>query len=75
MVPPENYNTLIMQECTDLPMITQHINNTFILNIKIHIYIHNNSTNTHKTHKHIRNIFYLLAIIAVINFIKKKENK
>ena len=38
MTPPENYNTLIMQECTDLSMITQHINNTFILNIKIHIY-------------------------------------
>ena len=33
MTPPENYNILIIQEYTDLSMITQHI-----LNIKIHIY-------------------------------------
>ena len=38
MTLPENYNILIIQEYTDLSMITQHINNTFILNIKIHIY-------------------------------------
>ena len=38
MTLPENHNTLIMQEYTDYTMITQHITNTFILNVKIHIY-------------------------------------
>ena len=46
---PESYNTLIIEECTDLSMITQHINNTYILTANAQ-YIQNNSTNArHKT--------------------------
>ena len=63
----ENYNTLIIQECTGLSMITQHINNTYILTTNTHTY-NNNSANT--THKHIHT--YLLVAIVVIDFIKNK---
>ena len=38
MTLPENYDILIIQEYTDLSMITQYISNTFILNIRIHIH-------------------------------------
>ena len=49
MTLPENYNTLIIQECTDLSKITQHINNTYILTANTHTYaitqqIHNTNT-------------------------------
>ena len=72
MTLPENYNILIMQEYTDLSVITQHINSTFIPNIKIHIYTQQLNKYTTQTHKHIHNVFYLLAVIAVLNFIKNK---
>ena len=60
-----------MQECADLSMITQYINNTYILTTNTQ-HIRNNSTNTQ--HKHINihiMFFYLLAVIVVINFIKE----
>ena len=72
MTLPENYNSLIIQECTDLSMITQHINNTYILNNK-YTYIHNNSTNTQ--HKYINTyimFFYLLAVIVEQILVRNK---
>ena len=71
MTLPENYNILIIQEYTDLSMITQHMNTTFILNIKMHIYTQQLNKYTTQTLKHIH-VFYLLAVIVVLNFIKKK---
>ena len=61
---PENNNSLIIQESTDLSIITQLINSTYILNSK-YTYIQNNSTNTQ--HKYINTyiiFFYLLAVIV-----------
>ena len=68
---PESYNILIIQECTDLSMITQHMNNAYILTANTQ-YIHNNSTNVQHKHinTYINNFFYLLAVIVVINYIK-----
>ena len=73
---PENYNTLIIQECTDRPIndYTTHKQHIYIKHQNAHIYtitqqIHN------KSHINTYIFFYLLAVIAVINFIKKKGNK
>ena len=51
----ENYNSLIIQEYTALSMITQHINNTYILNNR-YTYVLNNSTNTQQ--KYINTYIY-----------------
>ena len=72
MTLPENYNTLIIQECTDLFMITQHINNTYILTTNTHTYTIIQQIQKTLTHTHIYNIFYILAVIVVINFIKNR---
>ena len=63
-----------MQECRDLSMLTQHINNTFVLIIKMHIYTQKFNITQCKTqtHSYFKN---LLAVIAVINFIKKQASK
>ena len=63
-----------MQECTDLSMITQHINNTFILIIKMHIYTKKFNITQCKTQTH-SYFLNLLAVIAVTNFIKKQTSK
>ena len=63
-----------MQECTDLSMITQHINNTFILIIKMHIYTKKFNITQCKTQTQ-SYFLNLLAVIAVINFIKKQTSK
>ena len=60
---PENYNSLIIQECTDLSITTQHINNTYILNNK-YTHIHNNSANTQ--HKYIYTYILFKNLLAVI---------
>ena len=60
---PESYNTLIIEEWTDLSMITQHINNTYILTANAQ-YIQNNSTNArHKTYKHTYIFFISLQLL------------
>ena len=67
----ENYNTLIIQEGTDLSMITKHINNTYMLITNTHIYTITHQIRNTNTYTHI--FLYLLAVIVVINFIKKKN--